>query len=392
MRVLIVHNRYRSDSPSGENRAVDQEAALLTSAGHEVIRYERDSDEISRLPLLKKATLPGRVLWSREDRRRVASLIRRSAPKIVHVHNTFPLISPSVLGSAVELGIPVVATLHNYRLTCSNGLLFRDGEPCELCLGRSAWPGVVHGCYRGSRMASVPVALGIEAHRFFKTWIRGVSAFVALSEFARHKFIEAGLPAERIFVKPNFVQPPAEIRRGAGSFALFIGRLSAEKGVDLLIDAWSSDLGQLLIVGHGPATAGLQKRAGTHGSSVRFLGSLSHDRTMRLLRDARVLVVPSRSYEGFPLAVAEAYAHAVPIIAPARGVFPEIVQHGSTGLLFEPGDSDSLKERLDVLMSGPESMRMGAMARERYEDRYRPSRNLELLLHIYERVVGRRVA
>jgi glycosyltransferase involved in cell wall biosynthesis len=392
MRVLIVHNRYRSDSPSGENRVVDQEATLLSSAGHEIVRYERESDEISRLPLLEKVTLPGRILWSSEDRRRVGALIRRSAPEIMHVHNTFPLISPSVLGAAREFGLPVVATLHNYRLMCSNGLLFRDGAPCELCVGRSAWPAVVHRCYRDSRVASMPVALGIEAHTRLKTWTRDVSAFVALSKFARRKFMEAGLPAERILVKPNFALPPSQIREGPGGFALFVGRLSAEKGVDLLIDAWSSELAPLQIVGEGHAGAVLKKRAVRHGPSVQFLGPLSHERTMQIVRNARALVVPSRSYEAFPLVVAEAYAHAVPVIAPAAGAFPEIVRHGKTGLLFVPGDSNSLRARAVELMDPPTSRRMGEAARQLYEDRYTPKRNLELLVHIYERVIERRVA
>jgi glycosyltransferase involved in cell wall biosynthesis len=392
MRVLIVHNRYRSDSPSGENRVVDQEAKLLSSAGHEVVRYERESDEIGRLPLLEKVTLPGRVLWSSEDRRRVRVLIRRSAPEIMHVHNTFPLISPSVLGAAGEFSLPVVATLHNYRLMCSNGLLFRDGAPCELCVGRSAWPGVVHRCYRDSRVASMPVALGIEAHTRLKTWTRGVSAFVALSQFARHKFIEAGLPAQRIHVKPNFVLPPSRIREGSGGFALFVGRLSPEKGVDLLIEAWSSELGRLLIVGEGRDAVELEKRGVRHGPSVQFLGPLSHERTMQLLRKARALVVPSRSFEGFPLVVAEAYAHAVPVIAPAAGVFPEIVRDGKSGLLFVPGDSDSLRARVVELMDPSTSRRLGETARQLYEGRYAPRRNLGLLLNIYEQVIERRVA
>jgi glycosyltransferase involved in cell wall biosynthesis len=392
MRVLIVHNRYRSNSPSGENRVVDQEAALLSSAGHDVVRYERESDEISRLPLGQKVTLPGRVLWSSEDRRRLGVLIRRSAPEIMHVHNTFPLISPSVLGSAGELRLPVVATLHNYRLMCSNGLLFRDGAPCELCVGRSAWPGVVHRCYRDSRLASVPVALGIEIHHRLKTWTRGVSAFVALSQFARHKFIEAGLPAERIYVKPNFVLPPSGLREGSGGFALFVGRLSPEKGVDLLIEAWSSELGRLLIVGEGRAAVELKKRAVRHGPSVQFLGRLSHERIMQLLRNARALVVPSRSYEGFPLVVAEAYAHGVPVIAPAIGAFPEIVRNGKSGLLFVPGDSDSLRARVVELMDPSTSQRLGETARQLYEGHYAPRRNLGLLLNIYEQVIERRVA
>jgi glycosyltransferase involved in cell wall biosynthesis len=392
MRVLIVHNRPRSLNPSGENRAVDQEAALLASAGHEVVRYERESDEIARFSLVRRAALPGRVVWSIEDRRRVAALTRRSAPHVIHVHNTFPLISPSVLRAGAETRVPVVATLHNYRLTCSNGLLFRDGAPCELCVGGSAFPGVVHRCYRDSRSASLPVALGIEVHRRLKTWARGVSVFVAPSEFARQKFVEAGLPAGRIDVKPNFAPPPSRIREGAGDQFLFVGRLSREKGVDLLISAWSTSLGRLLIVGDGPARAALERQTVPHGDSVRFLGSLSRERCMELLSHARALVVPSRSYEGFPIVVAEAYAHGVPVVAPALGVFPEIVSHGMSGLLYAPDSAESLAARMGEVVKPPTSIRMGQNAKRLYEERYTPRRNLELLLHIYRRAIEQRFA
>jgi glycosyltransferase involved in cell wall biosynthesis len=392
MRILIVHNRYRSVNPSGENRVVDQEAALLGSAGHEIVRYERESDEIVRLPLAKRAALPGRVVWSTEDRRRVGALTRRARPDIIHVHNTFPLISPSVLSAGAEYHVPVVATLHNFRLMCSNGLLFRDGAPCELCVGSSAWPGVLHACYRDSRAASLPVALGIEAHRRLKTWSGRVSAFIALSEFARDKFVSGGLPAARIHVKSNFVQPPSQTREGAGDHVLFVGRLSREKGADLLIGAWSKSLGRLLIVGDGPARASLERRMEPHGDSVRFLGQQSPERCMELIRHARALVVPSRSYEGFPVVVAEAYAHSVPVIGPALGVFPEIVSHGNSGLLFAPGDAESLAARMGEVVESSTSIRMGQNAKRLYEQRYTPRRNLRLLLQIYERAIERRVA
>jgi glycosyltransferase involved in cell wall biosynthesis len=390
MRVLIVHNRPRSVNPSGEDRAVDQEAELLASAGHQVVRYERESDEIVRLPLVKKATLPGRVVWSTEDRRRVRALIRRVTPHIIHVHNTFPLISPSVLGAGAEQHVPVVATLHNFRLMCSNALLFRDGAPCELCVGGSALPGVVHGCYRDSKAASVPIALSIEVHRRLNTWTRQVSAFIALSEFARHMFVAAGLPAARIHLKPNFAQPPSHMRVGAGDHILFVGRLSPEKGADLLIRAWSRSLGRLVIIGDGPARASLERQMEPHGDSVRFLGRQSPERCMELLRHARALVVPSRSYEGFPVVVAEAYAHGVPVIGPALGVFPEIVNDGNSGLLFAPGNAESLAATMGEVVEPSTSIRMGQHARRLYEERYTPRQNLDLLLQIYEQARRRR--
>jgi glycosyltransferase involved in cell wall biosynthesis len=236
------------------------------------------------------------------------------------------------------------------------------------------------------------VALGIEVHRRLKTWTSGVSVFVALSQFARQKFVEAGLPAGRIRVKPNFVLPPSRTREGAGSHVLFLGRLSQEKGVDLLLGAWSESLGRLLIAGDGPARLSLEKQTVSHGDSIEFLGALSRERCMDLLRDARALVVPSRWYEGFPVVIAEAYAHGVPVIGPALGVFPEIVSHRETGLLFAPRDAASLAARIQELKDPATSIRMGHNARRRYEERYTPQRNLELLLDVYERAIRREVA
>jgi glycosyltransferase involved in cell wall biosynthesis len=387
MRVLVVHNRYRSSAESGENRAVEREIELLREGGCTVVRYVRDSDDIARFGVRDLVALPARVVWSEDDRRSLMRLVARARPDIVHVHNTFPLISPSSIHAVAALGIPSVVTVHNYRLFCANGLLFRDGRPCEDCLGSSPFPGVVHACYRGSRLATVPIALNISGHRRIGTWER-VSAFVALSEFARAKMIAGGIPAERISIKPNFAPAPQHPRVGAGSHLLFMGRLSPEKGADLLVSAWSSDLGSMLVAGEGPSRRDLESSAVMHGSSVRFLGHRTPDQCITLLRSARALVVPSRAYEGFPVVLVEAFAHGVPVIAPDHGPFPEIVEHGVTGLLFRPGDADSLADRMRELSDPTRSQEMGVAARSTYEARYTPERNFDTLMRIYERATS----
>jgi glycosyltransferase involved in cell wall biosynthesis len=382
MRILVVHNRYRSGQPSGENRVVEQEVSLLRGAGNDVVLYERRSDDISGFSIIGKAAVPARVVWSPADRRRLGGVLAHRRPDVVHVHNTFPLISPSILSVCREAGVPVVATLHNFRLACANGLLFRSGAPCEDCVGRNPWPGVVHGCYRGSRLATIPVAASISVHRGLRTWSRGVSRFVALSTFARDRLIAGGLPAKRMVVKPNSTPDPGERRAAAGEHFLYLGRLSDEKGVDLLASGWSDDLGRLVVVGDGPARPALERSLARY-TSVLVAGQLSHDESMRLLLRSTALIVPSRWYEGFPMVVVEACARGIPVIAPAHGGFPEMIEDGRSGVLFPPGDAAGLAQAVRALRTPETSGRMGRHARAIYERRYTEERNLDRLMGIY---------
>jgi glycosyltransferase involved in cell wall biosynthesis len=392
MRIVVVHNRYRSAQPSGENLAVEQETSLLRQAGHEVVPYERASDDIIGSSLVRRALVPARVVWSPEDRRRLARLLEEVRPHVVHVHNTFPLISPAILEACRAAGVPVVATLHNFRLMCANAQLLRDGRPCDLCVGHVPWRAVVHRCYRGSAAATVPVALGIQVHRRRQTWTRGVTTFVALTEFVRQQYVAGGLPGDRIRVKPNFVPRPRRRRAGAGSWFLFLGRLSPEKGVDVLLDAWSPELGQLLIVGDGPSRRELEAMAAHYGDSVRFLGNQPRERCMELLTGARALIVASRAYETFGLAVVEAYAHGVPAVAPALGGFTDLIREAETGLLFAPADPHDLRRKLLQIADPKRSMEMGRRAWQRYEAAYTPERNLATLLTIYREAADRLAA
>jgi glycosyltransferase involved in cell wall biosynthesis len=383
-RVLVIHNRYRSSLASGENRVVEQEIALLRAAGHEVSTYVRDSDDIARSSLGARMRLPLRVVWSENDRREVEHIVRNRRPEVAHVHNTFPLISPSVVHGLADSRIPIVMTLHNYRLFCANGALFRDGRPCEDCLGSSPMPGLVHACYRQSRAATAPITMNIAVHRQLGTWNR-VAVFVSLSTFARDKVVAAGLPQDRMAVKPNFVWPPEPRPESGRQHVLFLGRLTKEKGADLLLSAWSSTFGRLVVAGDGPERPRLEDQAMRHGESVRFVGARSTAECADLLAAARLLVVPSRAYEGFPMVVAEAYAHGVPVIAPAHGAFPEIVQDGSTGYLFRSGDPVDLARAIQRGQGPAHMSDIVEAARHAYETLYTPERNLAALEAIYER-------
>ncbi len=261
MRVLIVHNVYQHRG--GEDSVVEAEAELLLSRGHAVEFYFRNNDEIDIKPNL---SLVGQMFWSSRTTEDIAGVIANFKPDVIHVHNTFPLISPSLYWAAAKASVPVVQTLHNFRLLCTQAMFLREGKVCENCLGHMPWRGVVHGCYRESNAQSAVLAGMVTMHRAIGTWRNKVTRYIALNEFCRQKFIEGGLPAERIVVKPNFVDfsvLPEIPRQGF----LFVGRLSAEKGVDILVTAVRQlNHASVRVAGAGPEAALLDNVAGLQGS------------------------------------------------------------------------------------------------------------------------------
>jgi glycosyltransferase involved in cell wall biosynthesis len=315
--------------------------------------------------------------------------VQREKPDLVHVHNTFVMISPSIYSACAQVGVPVVQTLHNYRLLCLAANFFREGKVCEDCLGGSLWPGVKHGCYRHSHSASAVVAVMLTSHRMRQTWQREVSCFIALSEFARNKFVEGGLPPEKIFVKPNFVYPDPGARSEIGDYALFVGRLSPRKRIDTLLAAWKK-LRQpipLLIVGDSSEREMLQAEAARQGlNHVQFKGQLPRQETMTAINHARFLVFASEWYENFPVTIAESFACSTPVICSRLGAMEEIVTDGRTGLHFNSGDADDLAARVEWAWQHPEQMRvMGLQARSEYELKYTAEKNYPQLMEIYDR-------
>jgi glycosyltransferase involved in cell wall biosynthesis len=380
-----VHNHYRTSTPSGEDTAVELETRLLRGAGCQVFRYTRASDEIAGFSRPKKAALASRVVWSREDQVRLSAFLDETRPDVVHVHNTFPLISPAAIATVAAREIPIVATLHNFRTLCVNAQLFRDGKPCEKCVGRSPLPGLVHRCYRGSLPLSATIAASIALHRRRGTWSHEVTRFIALSRFARERFVFSGLPADRIDVLPNFVERPGTEPEGRDDHFLYLGRINYEKGLDFLASAWSSEMGRLLVVGDGPTRHSAESALRGH-DDVAFLGTQPHDRAMEILSKARALIVPSRVYEGSPVVIAEAYARGVPVIGPQHGAFVEYVQDGETGRLFSPGDQAHLGECIRTLRSPETAAQMGQNARRLFERTFTPEQHRKQLLRIYREV------
>jgi glycosyltransferase involved in cell wall biosynthesis len=376
MRILVLHSRYASGNLSGENRVVESEIGLLADAGHDVRAWTPEAPATDGLGLL--ATGAG-AIHSTSAVRRVRRLLREHGSDVVHCHNLFPSLSPSVLRAAADEGAAVVMTLHNYRLLCLPATFLRDGHVCEDCLRRVPWRGVVHRCYRGSVLGSGALAGSLTLHRAAGTLGR-VRRFLAVSQFLREKHVEAGLPAERIAVKPNFV-PSAAARRGAGRHFLYLGRLSPEKGVATLLEAHRPEHGPLVLAGDGPDRQRLQTLA---GPGVELTGAVPPDAVSSLLADARALLVPSTSYEGAPRGVLEAYAVGVPVVASRIGSLTELVDDRATGLLVPPEDPRAWADALTRLADDDdESRRLGAAARRLWAARYSPERAVADLERAY---------
>lgn len=316
--------------------------------------------------------------------------VDRLRPDLVHVHNFFPTASPSIYSAARSQGAAVVQTLHNYRLLCPNALFFRDGHVCEDCLGKFVpWPGVRHGCYRDSRAATAVTAAMLTVHRARRTWLKEVDMFIALTEFSRQKFIEGGLPAERIAVKPNFIDRPAQPQRRDDGAFLFVGRLVDYKGVALLPQAWAMLTAPppLLIAGDGPLRQSLTASTASL-PAISLLGAIEATEVEDRMRGARALVLPSLLYENFPMTIVEAFAAGLPVIASNLGAMAEIVEDGRTGLLFAPGDAAALAARVRWAVEHPHEMaQMGINARTEYEAKYTAEINYRQLMEIYERAV-----
>jgi glycosyltransferase involved in cell wall biosynthesis len=388
MRVVLVHNRYRSIAPSGETAVVEREARALAELGHEVIWFERSSDEIEEWSKAKKAMLPARLIWSREARRDLASALREHRPDVVHVHNTFPLISASILYACRDARVPVVVSLHNKRLMCANGAFFRDGKVCHDCAEGSPLQGVVHACYRGSRAASASVVLATSVQR--KSWRSLVSAYVFASVSQRDLHQPVGLASDRVFVKPHVI-PRRQMRKVAKKpIVMFGGRLEEAKGVRVLMAGWDDyrrgsgepGLG-LVIAGSGELQDEVAAWALTR-PSVEVVGRVDDDRFAELMSSARAILLPSTCEETFGLVVVEAMAAGSPPIAAAHGAFVELITQGVDGMLFRPGDPEALGLAIADVEAHPEQYETyGAQARETYEKQFDPDRIMEQLLEIY---------
>lgn len=392
LRVLVVHNRYRSGQPSGEDRVVDQEMSLLAEAGHDVGLFERRSDDIASMSLPATMSVPLRVPWNSRVRAELRARLEADRPHIVHIHNTFPLLSPSVVAACSDASVPIVATLHNYLQVCPSGTLFRDGRVCTDCTQRVPLPAVRHGCYRDSRVATLPLTVNLVLNR--RRWWSGVASFFCISDAQRAVLIQAGMPAHLLAVKRNFVEDTHQRRTGAGRHVLYLGRMSEEKGLRVLMAAWDritarGGLGMPLVLGGTGPLAHEVARWALGRDDVRCVGLQTKEQCAALTAAAATIVAPSSWMESFGLVVVEAMAAGVPAVAAGHGAFTELICDGVSGLLHRPGDPASLAERLQRIVADPERNRaMGGAARGDYEAGFTPAEGLRALVAGYRDVIA----
>lgn len=382
MKVLLVHNYYQQ--PGGEDQVFLAEKESLESRGHTVSLFTVHNDQIKDMNALSVAAA---TLWGKGTVGELAKAVDHHKPDIVHFHNTFPLISPAAYAEVKKHSIPVVQTIHNYRLICGNALLYRNHAICAECTHKAIpYPLVVHGCYHNSRFQSLGVAAMLSYHRMLKTWQRQVDAYIMLSEFARAQLAPLKIPAEKMFVKPNFLHPDPGYRGGKGAYALFVGRLSQEKGILSLLDSWEliTDV-PLIIIGDGPLRQVVEKRAAAlRHQLIHFMGAQPHDVVIRMIQASSFLVLPSEWFEGFPMVILEAFACGKPIISTGQGAMASEIIEGRTGIFFSPGNHGELASKVTWAWNNPDTIeQMGQWARLEYETRFTESKNYERTMQIY---------
>lgn len=387
MKILIAHNYYQL--AGGEDGVVAAECELLRSHGHDVELYSVTNDSIKGLKA--KFCTAFTTAYSNKARLDFLDKLRAYCPDLVHVHNFFPLLTPSIYDACVDANIPVVQTLHNYRTICCGAYLLRDGKACEDCLGSSPYLGMWRQCYRQSFVASATLAHMISYHQYSGTWRTKVDAFISLTEFSKGVFVKGGFPADRIWVKPNFIADdlPARFQETRGG-ALFVGRLSDEKGIKLLLAAWENITYPLKIAGDGPLRALVEKHP---SPDVNYLGSLTSARVREEMAKSAFLVMPSIWYEGFPMVLVEAFASGLPVITSRLGSMAEIVSDGIEGVHFSPGDSVDLQQKIEWAIQHPNEMAdMGVSAFKTYANKYTAARNYDQIINIYSHVINERKA
>ena len=384
MNILFIHNMYKQSG--GEDTILQSELAILAQNGHKTEQAGQQNARIQSL--VDKTKVFKNILYSHQSRQWMSLQINCFKPDIVHVHNFFPLLTPSIYDACIEAGVPVVQTLHNYRTICPGALLMRNGKICEKCITGSPYQAILHRCYRNSIPGSWAVARMVAYHRNKQTWQYKVDRFIALTQFGKQKFIEAGFPGKKIVVKPNFCEVVYSRGNGQDSKrrgALFVGRLSDEKGVATMLEAWHGLDIPLRVAGGGPLFAG---NDGKHDGYVEFLGQITGEQVAVEMGQASFLVMSSEWYEGFPMVLVESFAHGLPVVASRLGGMAEIVQDGITGLHFEPGNSKDLAEKVLWMNNHSDECRqMGKNARKEYEEKYTPEKNYEMLMDIYKKTI-----
>ena len=383
MKVLQVHNYYQY--PGGEDAVVKYEYELLTANNDKVIQYIRKNKEIENYSLLQKGRLLFETSCSKRTYNEISEIIKKEKPDICHVHNTLPLVSPSIYYACKDLNINVVQTLHNYRLLCSNAYFFKAGKICEECLVKSLYHSVKYGCYRDSKLQTFALARSIEKNKKWGTWQNKIDKYIALTEFSKNKFIKGGLPKEKLIVKPNFIFIDPGFDYNTQNHFLFAGRLDVTKGIEVILEANKNVIknAKIFIAGNGTF-----KNKVISVFHKNYFGQLNHNELIKFIKDSIALIFPSIWYEGMPMTIIESFACGKPVIASKLGSMAEMIDDGKTGLLFEVGNSEDLAKKINWASEHPVEMKqMGMNARKEYEEKYTAEKNYEILMSIYNAVL-----
>ena len=390
MKVLMVHNYYRSSAPSGEDRVFENEVALLRSKGIDVVTYERHNDEAYRIT---KAKLAHDVVWNKRTFADMDHLIRREKPDIAHFHNTWYMISPSAYYACRTRNVPIVQTLHNFRMFCANGLLLRKDRICEECLDTHGMRSAIYGCYGGSRLWTLPVYTAQRYHRNRGTWYDTVDAYITLNNFAKDKFLSYGIDPVKLFVKPNFAEDCGVERRNIDRTAIYVGRLTTEKGVGVLVKAYEHLIKDGVRLGLNIIGDGILKDKIDvfPDARMQITGKKHHSEVIQAIKQADYAILPSICYEMLPLVLVESFACGRPVVASRIGALPELVEDGKTGLLFEPGNSRDLASKIKWMLENKDTcIEMGKNARKVYEEKYTAEKNFKMLMDIYSSVLKKK--
>lgn len=388
MKILQIHNYYQI--AGGEDAVLENESLLLQKNSNDVQQFVVHNTAITSILDKVKTLLFAPFSFTYFNKLLV--LLKQKQPEVVHVHNYFPLLSPSIFYACKKFNIPVVHTLHNYRAVCPTALLMFNKKVEERSITHSSWWAVKKRVYRHSMVGTFSLTTMIELHKRLGTWNSRVDRFIALTEFSRQKFIEAGWPEDKVVVKPNFIEDPynkAETIEKEGGYALFVGRLSEEKGVDVLLEAWQEIDLPLKIIGEGPLKKMVQDNT---TKRIEYLGRKDKKEVLNLVKNADFIIMPSTWYEGFPMVLVEAFACGTSAIVSRLGSMEEIVEDSKTGLHFEAGNSKDLIEKVNWMLKHPRKIvEMGTNARREYLTKYTPERNYEMLIDVYRQAITQNV-
>lgn len=381
MKILQLHNYYQQ--PGGEDVVFAAEKDMLSAKVHDVYQYSKSNSEIDGYSFFQKLFLSLNLSHSYCGKSELSNLVIKKQFDILHVHNFFPLLSPSVFYTTTHSPTANVLTLHNFRLLCANAYLFREGHICEDCIGKSLYHSLKYKCYRNSRIATFALARMVEKHKKMQTWQKEIDAYICLTEFSRQKFVQGGWPADRLYIKPNFLEFDPGFQITSGEYFLFIGRLEQVKGAQLLPHVAGQVSQPINIIGQGPLAESLR-----NVRNLNYLGQSDRQSVIKKISGTTALVFPSILYETFGLSIIEAFACAKPVIASRLGAMAELIQDGVTGLLFEPGSAEDLAKKMNWAIEHPEEMKqMGLNARREYERKYTAETNYKILIEIYQAAI-----